>query len=201
MRNRINIINRKGLVDFFPGFFSEEESDRYFSMLMKEIAWRQEPVNIFGKMIPQPRLTAWYGDLGKSYSYSGIIMHPQKWTNGLLEIRQRIEKAAPVIFNSALLNLYRDQKDSVGWHRDNEKSLGVNPVIASVSFGTTRRFLLRHYEDKSIKQAVELTPGSLLLMQGQTQQVWEHCIPRQTKASGARINITFRIIKEAGPAE
>jgi alkylated DNA repair dioxygenase AlkB len=147
----------------------------------------------------QPRLTAWYGDPDKYYEYSGITMHPKKWTNTLLEIKHRIETLSPVTFNSALLNQYRHEKDSVGWHRDNEKSLGINPVIGSVSFGASRNFLFRHYADKTVRHSVELTHGSLLLMQGQTQHCWEHSIPKQTAATGPRINITFRKIQEQTP--
>ncbi|HEY4154045.1 MAG TPA: alpha-ketoglutarate-dependent dioxygenase AlkB [Puia sp.] len=191
-----NILDRGGEAFYFPEFFLAEESDRYFQELLREIAWNQEPVKIFGKMLMQPRLTAWYGDPGKPYRYSGITMHPKNWTTPLLEIKQRIEKRSPALFNSALLNLYRDQKDHVGWHRDNEKSLGAQPVIGSVSFGATRRFLFRYYADKKIKRPLELTHGSFLLMQGQTQHFWEHCIPKQALAAGPRINITFRNIQE-----
>jgi len=142
----------------------------------------------------QPRLTAWYGDPGKAYSYSGITMQPHNWTKALLEIKQRIEAVAGASFNSALLNLYRDGKDSMGWHRDNEKELGINPVIGSVSFGAARTFVLRHYTDKKLKQSIELTHGSFLLMRGRTQHCWEHSLPKRITSTGERINITFRRI-------
>lgn len=142
----------------------------------------------------QPRLTAWYGDAGKDYSYSGITMQPLAWTDTLMAIKQSADKVAGVSFNSALLNLYRDGKDSMGWHRDNEKELGTNPVIASVSFGAPRRFLLRHYTDKKLVREIVLTHGSLLLMRGETQHYWEHSIPKTAKPAGSRINITFRIV-------
>lgn len=190
------ILPKDGEVSFFPNLFTREESDVYFDVLMNEIPWKQEPIRIFGKTVMQPRLTAWYGDPGKHYSYSGITMNPTHWTDALLKIKQRIETVSPVIFNSALLNLYRDQSDSMGWHRDNEKELGVNPVIASVTFGAARRFLLRYYTDKDLKQSLELTHGSLLLMQGRTQHAWEHSIPKQSSIAGSRINITFRVIKD-----
>ncbi|SKC86766.1 alpha-ketoglutarate-dependent dioxygenase AlkB family protein [Ohtaekwangia koreensis] len=190
------ILPKDGEVSFFPNLFTREESDVYFDVLMNEIPWKQEPIRIFGKTVMQPRLTAWYGDPGKHYSYSGITMSPANWTDALLKIKQRIETVSPVIFNSALLNLYRDQSDSMGWHRDNEKELGINPVIASVTFGATRRFLLRHYTDKDLKQSLALTHGSLLLMQGRTQHAWEHSVPKQSSIMGSRINITFRVIKD-----
>jgi alkylated DNA repair dioxygenase AlkB len=191
-----NILPGDGEVNFFPNFFTPEESDHYFAILTKEITWKQEPVKIMGKLIMQPRLTAWYGDPDKAYRYSGITMHPSPWTTTLLEIKQRIETVSLAAFNSALLNQYRDHNDSVGWHRDNEKSLGVNPVIGSVSFGATRTFHLRHYTNKNVKRSLELTHGSLLMMHGQTQHLWEHSVPKQSRTTGPRINITFRTIKE-----
>lgn len=143
-----NILDRDGQATYYPAFFAAAESDRYFEILLRETGWKQEPISVYGKTVMQPRLTAWYGDPGSAYRYSGITMHPEAWTPVLLEIRQRVESISPVIFNSALLNQYRDQQDSVGWHRDNEKSLGINPVIGSVSFGAPRKFLFRYYTDK-----------------------------------------------------
>ncbi len=191
---RVNILPRDGEVIFFPGLFYLEESDYYLKSLLEEIAWNQEPIIIFGKKIMQPRLTAWYGEAGKEYSYSGITMRPHGWTTSLVEIKKRIEAISLFHFNSALLNQYRDEKDSVGWHRDNEKELGPNPVIGSVSFGSTRIFQLRHYKEKNLKKSLELTHGSFLLMRGQTQHCWEHRIPKRKQSAGTRINITFRRI-------
>jgi alkylated DNA repair dioxygenase AlkB len=191
-----NILDRDGQATYYPAFFAAAESDRYFEILLRETGWKQEPISVYGKTVMQPRLTAWYGDPGSAYRYSGITMHPEAWTPVLMEIRQRVESISPVIFNSALLNQYRDQQDSVGWHRDNEKSLGINPVIASVSFGAPRTFLFRYYADKSIRKSLELTHGSVLLMQGATQHCWEHSIPKQARPAGPRINITFRVIQQ-----
>jgi alkylated DNA repair dioxygenase AlkB len=195
MKSIENILDRDGQAGYYPQFFSVAESNFYFHKLLEKIDWKQEPVFLFGKRRMQPRLTAWYGDAGVSYRYSGITLHPKRWNPLLLEIKKRIETVSPVIFNSALLNQYRDQKDSMGWHRDNEKSLGINPVIGSVSFGAARRFLFRYYSDKSIRQSLELTHGSFLLMQGSTQHFWEHSIPKQSLTTGPRINITFRTIQ------
>lgn len=189
-----NILPKDGETFFFPAFFSIKESDHYFEMLSGEIDWKQEPIVIFGKQVMQPRLTAWYGDEGKQYSYSGITMQPKRWTKILLEIKEKIESTTSCKFNSALLNLYRDGKDSMGWHRDDEKELGINPVIASVSFGATRKFQLKHCSEKTLKLNVELTHGSLLLMQGCTQHYWQHAIPKTSVPQEARINITFRFI-------
>ncbi|MFD1000843.1 alpha-ketoglutarate-dependent dioxygenase AlkB family protein [Ohtaekwangia kribbensis] len=195
MESLYNILPKDGDVNFFPHLFTEEESDVYLNDLQHEIEWKQEPITIYGRTVMQPRLTAWHGDSGKIYAYSGITMQPRAWTPALLKIKQRIETVSPVVFNSALLNLYRDQHDSMGWHRDNEKELGINPVIGSVSFGATRTFQFRYYTDKSLKRSLELAHGSFLLMQGKTQHHWEHSLPKRSAAKGVRVNITFRVIK------
>jgi len=187
-----NLLSRDGEIFFFPELFTEKESARFFASLRDDIEWKLEPVVIFGRKIMQPRLTAWFGS--SDYSYSGITMKPHAWTGTLLQIKRRIEPLAGVIFTSALLNQYRNEKDSVGWHRDNEKELGRNPVIGSVSFGETRTFHLRHCRDKSLKKSIELTSGSFLLMRGETQHFWEHSIPKMSRPAGPRINITFRIL-------
>lgn len=189
-----NILPVDGEVYFYPALFSQEESDQLLKALTENIAWKQEPVFIMGKEIMQPRLTAWYGDADKSYSYTGITMAPHAWTKDLLIIKERIEKVAEHQFTSALLNFYRDGKDSMGWHRDNEKELGPNPVIGSVSFGIARNFHLKHRVDKNLKEKIALTHGSLLLMKGTTQHNWYHSIPKELKVEGGRINITFRTI-------
>lgn len=187
-----NLLPHHGEVLFFPAFFEKEESDRFLKILATEIPWKQEPIRIFGKEIMQPRLTSWHGD--KPYAYSGITMHPHPWTAELEGIKRKVESIAKITFNSVLLNLYRHGQDSMGWHRDNEKELGENPVIGSVSFGQTRIFKLRNYENKKEVISVELTHGSLLLMQGSTQHFWEHHIPKTGKALFPRINLTYRKI-------
>ena len=193
--NNNNLLPYKGEAYLYPGFFTKEECGHFFKNLHDNIDWKQEPIKIFGKEIMQPRLTAWYGNSDKPYTYSGITMHPVLWTPALLAIKRKIEVVAQVEFTSALLNLYRDGKDSMGWHRDNENELGINPVIASVSFGASRIFKLRLYENKGISKSMELGDGSFLLMQGETQHYWEHHIPKTDKPVGERINITFRVIK------
>ena len=179
---------------FYPQFFSAQECDLYINKLKEEIKWKQEPIKMFGKEVMQPRLTAFYGDQEKSYRYSGMTMVPHEWTDNLLLIKNKIEKIAQVHFTSALLNLYRNGKDSMGWHRDDEKELGINPVIGSVSFGEARIFQLRNYNDKKMIEKVELTNGSFLLMRGETQHYWEHQIAKTKSEIGERINITFRVI-------
>ncbi len=149
---------------------------------------------MFGKEVMQPRLTAWYGDSDKAYTYSGITMQPHAWIKSLQEIKQKIEIVAAVTFTSALLNLYRNGKDSMGWHRDNEKELGNAPIIGSVSFGATRIFQFRNYKTKSDTKSFELTHGSFLLMCGETNHYWEHQVPKTNQPVKERINITFRVI-------
>ena len=194
-----NLLPFHGEVFYYPHFFSLAESDHYFNALQQEIQWKQEPIKIFGKDMMQPRLTAWYGDVDKPYSYSGITMQSLPWTNTLQQIKTAIEKLAGVRFTNALLNYYRDGKDSMGWHRDNEKELGINPVIGSVSFGAARIFRLRHYDKKKLVRSIELTHGSFLLMRGETQHHWEHQIPKTNSTIGGRINLTFRVLGPLSP--
>ena len=180
---------------FYEDFFSEEESNRYFDTLRETIAWEQQELKMFGKQIALPRLTAWYGDEGKPYSYSGITHHPHRWTPELLEIKSKIESVADLAFNSVLLNLYRDEQDSVGWHSDDETELGENPLIASISFGDVRQFQFKHKTDDSQRLGLDLTSGSLLLMRGATQHYWKHRIPKSKQAKSERMNLTFRVIR------
>lgn len=189
-----NLLSKDGEAFLFEDLFTKEESDQLFERLLREVLWKHEPIKIFGKDVLQPRLTAWYGDEGMSYRYSGITMQPIPWNDDLNFIKQRIEQVTNHSFNSALLNLYRDGNDSVGWHRDNEKSLGINPIIGSVSFGTARDFHLKHVSDNEPKVKVPLTHGSLLLMKGETQHHWLHSIQKEPKVHSGRINITFRTI-------
>ncbi len=180
---------------FYPNFFTVEESDRFFFELEKTIKWRQDSITLYGKTFPIPRENAWYGDSDKPYTYSGIDMEPEPWTPTLLEIKTAVEEVAEVEFNSVLANKYRNGKDSVAWHSDDEPELGKNPIIASVSFGETRRFVLRHkYREDVGKVNLDLTDGSLLIMKGETQHFWQHQIPKTSRNVGRRINLTFRVI-------
>jgi len=189
-----NILPFNGEALLFPHAFIQKDADNYYNALLNEIQWKHEAIKMFGKKVMQPRLTAWYGDEGKSYSYSGITMQPFSWTDNLLQIKTAIENIAGVHFTSALLNYYRNGSDSMGRHRDNEKELGINPVIGSVSFGAVRKFQLRYYADKTIVRNIHLTHGSFLLMRGETQHYWEHQLPKVKGQAGGRINITFRVI-------
>lgn len=160
-----------------------------------EIKWRQEAVSIFGKRYDQPRLVALYGDAGKQYDYSGITLRPLPWTDLLREIKRRIEDCTEATFNAVFLNLYRDHNDSMGFHSDDERELGKNPVIASLTFGATRTFLLKHKFHKELPLVkVPLEAGSVLLMKGATQHNWKHGINKQTVPCGPRVNLTFRTL-------
>jgi alkylated DNA repair dioxygenase AlkB len=189
----LNVIEN-GEYLFFSNFFPKDERDLLLNGLRNNIAWKQESMNMYGRKIDFPRLTAWYGNNDKPYSFSGITLQPLPWTNEILTIKNKIEPVAKTVFNSVLLNLYRDGNDSISWHTDAEKELGPNPVIASVNFGATRKFQLRHVKTKE-KLEIELTPGSLLIMQGELQHFWQHQVPKTSNPVGERINLTFRVIK------
>jgi alkylated DNA repair dioxygenase AlkB len=163
--------------------------------LISEVPWRTETVSIWGKRLIQPRLIAWYGDAQCSYAYSGIELHPLPWTAILLDIKARIEGAVDSAFNSVLLNYYRNNHDSMGFHSDDEPELGDRPVIASLSLGEERTFVLKHKTLKALRPVrLRLASGSLLLMRGDTQRHWTHGIPKETRPCGPRVNLTFRRI-------
>lgn len=189
-----NLLPYDGTACLFENLLPAEACAVYERSLLAHIAWRQESIRIFGKEVMQPRLTAWYGDEGKSYRYSGLTMHPLPWNELLLDLKSVAEAVSGTGFNSALLNLYRNGNDSMGWHRDNEPELGPDPVIASLSFGAARTFRFRHYKNKKPVISLLLPPGSLLLMGKGTQQHWQHALPRSAGVQAPRINITFRNI-------
>ena len=179
---------------YYHHFFDAEQSDLLFQELLLTIPWQQDDIKVFGKVHAQPRLTALYGNEGKSYSYSNIKMQPHSWNPILQNLKLKAEAVSATEFTTVLLNLYRDGKDSNGWHADNEKELGTNPVIASLSFGADRYFHLQHNNDKNLKLKILLEHGSLLVMKGTTQHFWKHQIPKTAKPIGSRINLTFRSI-------
>jgi len=189
-----NLLPKDGVVEIYPSFFKKKESEFLLDYLLHKIEWQQDSMKFYGKQINLPRLTAWYGDNLKNYSYSGIDLNPKPWTKELLFIKNSIEEHSGLEFTSVLLNLYRNGNDSVSWHRDNEKVLGVNPIIASVSFGATRTFKLRHVDDHSLVRIVEMTDGMYILMKSETQHKWEHSIPKTSRNVKERISLTFRIL-------
>lgn len=177
---------------FSPDFLSREIANNYFERLHEKLPWQQDSLKIFGKILEQPRLTALLSDNGKPYSYSGITMHPGPFPSELLEIKNRIEEKTGEVFTTCLANLYRTGRDSMGWHSDDEKELGQNPVIASVSLGAERMFHLKHKKDPNQRYKIKLPSGSLLLMKGTTQHFWLHQIPKTARTVEPRINLTFR---------
>lgn len=188
----ISLLN--GELAYYPRFFTLQESDYFLQVLTDTIAWKQESMKMYGKEVLFPRLMAWHGDRSAAYSFSGNIFSPTTWTKELQEIRDRISPISGSVFNSVLLNLYRSGSDSMGWHADDEPELGNQPVIASVNFGATRRFMLRYKTDHQLKYELALQHGSLLIMKGKLQEYWEHQVPKTTKIADKRINLTFRLI-------
>jgi alkylated DNA repair dioxygenase AlkB len=181
-----------------PDFLTIYDADDVFKKLKDNLQWEQGEIHMFGKKVLEPRLTAWYGDEGKTYKYSGKMQHPLSWTSELLSLKHKIEQLElPDInlkFNSVLANYYRNGNDSMGWHADDERELGQNPVIASLNLGETRRFLIRRKNDKNVKIEIALTHGSLLIMAGAMQYYWQHAVPKEPKKANPRINLTFRHI-------
>lgn len=179
-------------IQHYAALFSLSEADRLFLQLRREVDWQQEHISLYGTRRAVPRLTAWYGEPGTTYSYSGITHRAALWLPVLLEIRERIEHLSEVRFNSVLLNLYRDGADSVSWHADDEPELGRNPAIGSVSFGASRMFQMKHKRHPGLKHSIALGHGSFLLMQDATQHHWVHQVPKSRALTGERINLTFR---------
>jgi alkylated DNA repair dioxygenase AlkB len=178
---------------YLPNFFNQQEANSYLKAFQDNIEWKQEEMLMYGKIVKFPRLTAWYGDNDKPYSFSGIKLNPKAWNTELLEIKSKIEPICETAFNSVLLNRYRDGNDSISWHTDAEKELGQNPIIASVNLGAERKFQLRHKETKE-KIEIILQHGSLLIMRGELQHFWQHQVPKTATKVKERINLTFRVI-------
>ena len=181
---------------WWPNWLVNQEADQLLQKLTETLAWEAREIRMFGKWLPQPRLTAWYGAPEAHYRYSGLDWEPRPWTPELADLRQRLEAACNTSFNSVLANLYRHGQDSMGWHSDAEPELGAQPVIASISLGATRDFQLRHKTRKDVPtETLQLSHGSLLLMAGPTQHFWKHQLPKRKRVSEARINLTFRQIR------
>ncbi|MDC7998794.1 alpha-ketoglutarate-dependent dioxygenase AlkB family protein [Gilvibacter sediminis] len=179
---------------YYPNFIAADEAESIFKELLEQTPWQQDDIKVFGKVYQQPRLTALYAENDQPYSYSNITMHPKPFTPLLLKLKDRLKTVSSVDFTTVLLNLYRDGNDSNGWHADDEKELGENPVIASLSFGASRNFRFREKANKKNTYSLTLDSGSLLLMQGATQHLWQHQIPKTKKEVGPRINLTFRVL-------
>ncbi len=186
-----NLVPGDGELRLVPDAVANPE--QMLERLLAEIDWRQDTARIMGRRIELPRLTAWYGDAG--YHYSGIDNPPRPWLPLLHELKQAAETIAGASFNSVLANLYRDGKDSMGWHSDDERALGRDPVIASLSFGAIRRFRLKHKRDREQRLGLDLPAGSCLVMAGALQHHWQHALPKTARPVGPRVNLTFRLIK------
>lgn len=178
---------------YYPDFLQPKMADFLYAYLLNSIPWKQQNIKLFGKEIPQPRLTAFFAEKGISYTYSGLQLQSNSFLSEIQKFKEQVEKISEINFNTCLANLYRDGKDSMGWHADDEKVLGENPVIASISLGGVRRFQWKH-KTKSLKEELALEHGSLLLMKGSMQHFWKHQLPKTTKQISPRINLTFRKI-------
>lgn len=187
-----NLLSKEGELYYWPNFLQPQSAEEQFEHFLKEIPWESQQITLFGKKHRQPRLISWHGEA--AYQYSGLKLSPKPWTTELLALKDQLQQELDLSFNSVLLNLYRDQKDSNGWHADDEKELGLSPWIASVSLGEPRDFLVKHKGDKESLLKIKLESGSLLLMGGSMQSHWKHCLPKRTGALGPRINLTFRWI-------
>ncbi len=191
----INILNKDGVVNYYGKILSAEEAKQYFDLLMQNVLWEKDEVIIFGKHITTKRKVAWYGDSKYLYTYSNTTKQAFAWTKEIFELKQLVEELSGIKFNSCLLNLYHNGNEGMGWHSDDEKPLGKNNTIASLSFGAERRFSFKH---KQTKQTVSLVleHGSLLIMKDATQSNWLHSLPKSKNITQPRINLTFRTILE-----
>lgn len=206
-----------GRLYYAPHYFHQHQSDAFFdyflacdgidhrrhdwqnepninAMPFSNIDWHQDSISMYGKTHPLPRVSAWYGDSDRPYTYSGITLQPKAWTDKLNALRDALESVCKRRFNSVLCNWYRSGDDHISWHTDAEPELGNNPLIASVNFGESRRFLLRLKDNHDVKVEIPLHHGSVLVMAGALQHHWQHSVPKQKKIKSSRINLTFRTI-------
>jgi alkylated DNA repair dioxygenase AlkB len=190
-----NLLNKDDTVNYYGKILSSEEANQYFGLLMQNIPWEKDEVIIFGKHITTKRNVAWYGDSEYLYTYSNTTKQALAWTKELSELKQIVEELAGIKFNSCLLNLYHNGNEGMGWHSDDEKSMGKNNTIASLSFGAERKFSFKH---KQTKQTVSLVleHGSLLVMKDDMQRNWLHSLPKSKNITQPRISLTFRTIRE-----
>ena len=189
----VNLAQSDGAIHYYTDFLDSANANRVFKQLSVQLEWKQETLNIMGKEVIAPRLVCWHGDPGAVYRYSGVEHIPLPWNPVLKVIKLRIEQFSGDQFNCVLGNLYRDGNDSMGWHADKEKQLGINPVIASLSLGAKRLFKLRHNKSQQTVD-IQLEHGSLLIMAGSLQHHWRHCLPKTRLCTTPRINLTFRFI-------
>ena len=179
---------------FAPDWLEAGQADALFAQLRDSVEWETHRIRLFGREVDSPRLSSWIGDEDAAYTYSGTRFQPQPWPPALVGIRCRLARELDCPFNSVLANRYRNGRDYMGWHSDNESALGPQPIIASLSLGVARRFMLKHRQQSSRKLELPLTHGSLLVMRGDTQANYRHSLPRTARPVGERINLTFRRI-------
>ena len=187
----VNLLPKDGEAIYYGKIMDHEMAAHYLDKLLDTVEWKNDEAIIFGRHIITKRKAAWYGDVNYLYTYSNTTKEALPWTKELLELKILMEKVSNSKFNSCLLNLYHNGTEGMAWHSDDEKSLGLNTSIASVSLGAERKFSLKHKLTKQ-KVSVVLETGSLLIMKGNTQTNWLHSLPRSTKVANARINLTFR---------
>ncbi len=192
LRRRV-LSHEDGELSLCEKFLAAPEAKDMFDALLSSLPWSEEIYELFGKPVCAPRRVSWHGNPDAIYTYSGVTHAPRPWTPELLEIKHRVEQATQRTYNSVLANLYRDHRDSMGWHADKERELGPEPFIASLSLGATRLFRAQH-KKSGTKIDVPLGSGSLLVMSGPFQRHWKHSVPKTRIAAAARINLTFREI-------
>lgn len=188
-----NLLVRDGEMYYFDQFLSKEDSQFYFKQIIQNTSWESDHIQLFGKEYVTKRKTAFYGDSGLSYTYSRKEKLAHPWPKTLELLKLKLESSTGLQFNSCLLNLYHNGEEGMSWHSDNEKELGQTPTIASISLGEIRKFSWKHRTVKD-RYDLHLAEGSLLIMQGDMQKHWLHCIPKTSKVQGARVNLSFRQI-------
>jgi len=189
----VNLLPFDGEADYYGKIMSEKEACQYLTQLLTSIEWRNDEAVIFGKHIVTKRKVAWYGDRDFGYTYSNITKQALRWTPELIELKRLTERISGCTYNSCLLNLYHNGQEGMAWHSDDEKTLGLNSAIGSLSFGAERKFSFKHKQTKETVSTL-LEHGSLLIMKGATQTNWLHRLPPTTKVKGPRVNLTFRFI-------
>ena len=191
----INLLPYDGIAYYLGIAIPADKASYYFDAFLENIAWQHEEAIIYGRRITTKRMVAWYGDKAYAYTYSGVSKQALPWENELYKLKKLTEQVSGEMFNSCLLNLYHDGKEGMGWHSDNESTLQNEAAIASLSLGAERKFSFRHKQSKEVVSLM-LEPGSLLVMKGATQTHWHHSLPKTASVKEARINLTFRSMKE-----
>ena len=198
MKALCDMMGLEGAVQLASRWLPVPEADALFEALRVDVPWTRHRLRLFGREVEAPRLSCWIGDPGAMYRYSGARFTPEPWPAVLVPVRDALSEAAGVRFNSVLANLYRDGRDAMGWHSDDERELGPEPVIASLSLGATRRFVLKacapDADGRVARHVLALPHGSVLVMRGDTQTRFRHALPRTARPVGPRINLTFRKI-------